>query len=153
MPSVNEWDEHWLRVADVTSMLSKDPKTKVGSAIVTPDNRQCSIGYNGFAKGIKETEEKWQRPNKYEYVIHSEINNLMNCPFDTRRCSIYLTISPCHRCISSLINAGIIKVVFKELYKNTCHKDIWFEHAKLFQEFYMYNPLTKVKTNLDSISF
>ncbi len=125
MPSENRWDQHWLEVAQVVSKLSKDKHTKVGCVIVSKDNRHCSIGYNGFAAGIDETDEKWERPTKYEYVIHSETNSLLNCPFDTVGCSCYITLQPCHRCISNLANAGIEKVVYLKDYPNLCHEDIW----------------------------
>ena len=136
MPTENKWDKHWLEVAAVVSKLSKDPTTQVGAVIVTPDNRQCSIGYNGFSAGIDETPEKWERPLKYEYVIHAEKNALMNCPFDTQGCSIYTTITPCHRCLVHLVNAGIKKVVYGEEYANLCHKDIWLEAAELIGNVY-----------------
>jgi deoxycytidylate deaminase len=114
--------------------MSKDPTTKVGAVIVTPDNRQCSIGYNGFAKGIEETEEKWERPTKYEYVIHSEMNAIMNCPFDTHGCTVYITMTPCHRCITHLVNAGIKRIVYEHEYDRLAHVDIWKEAASLFDE-------------------
>ena len=70
MPSQDKWDIHWLKIAKVTSELSKDGSTKVGAVIVTPDNRHCSVGYNGFVRGIEETDKKWERPLKYSYVQH-----------------------------------------------------------------------------------
>jgi dCMP deaminase len=133
MPSQDQWNKHWMEVALVTSKLSKDPSTKVGAVIVTPDNRQCSIGYNGFAKGVIETEEKWQRPAKYERVIHAEMNSILNCPFETIGCKIYITHQPCHRCISHVLNSGILELYYLNTYDNLSHKDIWIEHAKLFR--------------------
>jgi len=132
MPTQKQWDLHWIEIAEVTSKLSKDPTTKVGCVIVTPDNRQCAIGYNGFPAGIQETPEKWERPLKYQFVIHSEINAIMNCPFDTKGCTIYITLQPCHRCIGALKNAGIKRIVYKNDYPNLEHKDIWEEISKLF---------------------
>ena len=43
MPTQLQWDQTWLQVAKTVSKLSKDPSTKVGSVIVTPDNRHCSF--------------------------------------------------------------------------------------------------------------
>ena len=99
MPTQLQWDQTWLQVAKTVSKLSKDPSTKVGSVTVTPDNRHCSIGYNGFVRGIEETKEKWERPLKYQYVQHSELNSILNCPFDTMGCTLYCTHQCCHRCI------------------------------------------------------
>lgn len=157
MASKKKWNETWMRVALVVAKLSKDPNTQVGAVIVTTDNRQCSVGYNGFAVGIEETEAKWQRPRKYQYVIHGEINAIMNCPFDTKGCKIYLTHSPCHRCIAHLINAGITEVYYLEDYKNLEYLDIWNEHRQLFKVFEKvsleeYPPQSLVNTTLKGSS-
>lgn len=135
MANKKKWNETWMRVALTVAKLSKDPNTQVGAVIVTTDNRQCSVGYNGFAVGIEETEAKWQRPTKYEYVIHGEINAIMNCPFDTKGCKIYLTHTPCHRCIAHLVNAGITEVYYLQGYANLTHKEVWMEHVGLFKVF------------------
>lgn len=134
MPNQSKWNQHWLKIAQVTSQLSKDPATKVGAVIVSVDNRQCSLGYNGFAAGIEETDEKWQRPEKYQWVLHGEDNALLNCPFSTIGCSIYLTHQPCHKCIAKLRNAGIKRIVYITPYANLERKDIWDETVKLFDE-------------------
>lgn len=132
MPSVDRWITHWMDVAKVFAQLSKDPSTKVGAVIVTPDNRKCSGGYNGFAKDIEETPDKWERPRKYSYVIHAEENALLNCPFDTTGCKIYITHQPCSNCILRLVNSGITEVYFGEVYANLTNKDIWEEHSHSF---------------------
>ena len=134
MPTQTQWDQHWLKIAQVTAQLSKDPTTKVGAVVVSPDNRQCSIGYNGFASGIEETPEKWERPEKYDWSIHAEENALFNSPFDKRGCSVYITLQPCHKCIGKLRNAGIKRVLYTTEYWNLQRKDIWDETAKLFDE-------------------
>lgn len=134
MPDVDKWNTFWMGMAYQAATLSKDPSTHVGAVIVTPDNRQCSIGYNGFAAGIEETPEKWERPTKYEYVIHAEENCLINCPFDTVDCKIYITHQPCHRCIGRVLNSGITHVYYGQPYENLCHRDIWDDHAQQFAE-------------------
>lgn len=135
MPNQQQWDEHWLKIAEITSQLSKDPSTKVGAVVVTPDNRQCSLGYNGFAAGIEETPEIWNdRPVKYEMVIHGEINAILNCPFPTKGCTVYVTHQPCHRCMPHLRNAGIERVVYAQEYPRLQHRDIWLKTAMLFKE-------------------
>ena len=132
MPSNDKWNEFWMNMALQVASLSKDPITKVGSCIVTMDNRQCSIGYNGFPAGIEETEEKWQRPIKYEYTTHAEENAIINCPFDTKGTKIYITFQPCHKCIGKLIAAGIKEVYFKDYYERLENKHIWLEMSSQF---------------------
>lgn len=135
MNKKEEMDCHYLRLAWVTAMnLSKDPSTKVGAVIVTEDTRMVSIGYNGFPRKLEETPERWEKPLKYEYVIHAEMNAIMNCPFDTKGCTLYCTHQPCHRCLVHMVNAGIKRVVYNLEYRNLTHRDIWDETAKLFEE-------------------
>lgn len=131
----DKWIKHWLKIALVTSDLSKDPSTKVGACVVTPDNRQCSLGYNGFADGIEDLEERWNnRPIKYEFCIHAEENAIINSPFDTKGCSLFCTHQCCHKCMARIIRAGIKKVYYIKSYANVTHLDIIEAHSKLLEE-------------------
>lgn len=129
-----KWDQHWLKIAQEVSKLSKDTSTKVGAVLVRDNNTKISTGYNGFVKGIEETTEKWQRPLKYQYVRHAEENAIVFAPFDTNGSTIYITHQPCHRCIGLLAQAGITRIVYEKTYNNIEYKEIWEEHAKLFTE-------------------
>lgn len=127
MPNQARMHQHWMRIAECYSLLSKDPSTKVGAVIVSPDGRKLSGGYNGFARGMPESQELWQRPEKYDRVIHAELNALLNCPFDTMGCACYCTHQPCHICIQHLINAGIQALYYREDYQNARREDIWLQ--------------------------
>lgn len=136
MPTKEKHNQTWLNIAKEVSKLSKDPSTKVGAVIVSKDNRNFSIGYNGFAKGYPEPKEVWNnKEEKHLRVIHAEENAIINCPFDTVGCKIYITISPCHRCIPRLINAGIEAVYFGEWYGSEKHKNLVREYINHFREF------------------
>ena len=135
MPTQQTWDKHWMNVAILTSKLSKDPTTQVGAVLLTPDNRQCAIGYNGFARGIEETPEMWNnRDVKLKYVIHAEENALLNTPFSPKDCSIYITHQPCPKCIIRVLQAGIIRVIYNLPYTKMGDVDIWQVHANKFKE-------------------
>lgn len=131
-----KYNKTWLEIAKVVSNLSKDPNTKVGAVIVSND-KQLSIGYNGFAKGFEmDTINNWEnRELKHKLVVHAEINAIANCPFNTQDCSIYLTIAPCHRCIPVLINAGITHVYFLSEYVNESEKELIDSYKNHFIEF------------------
>ena len=135
MPSQHKWDQTWLKCAIEISNLSKDPSTKVGAIIVSSDNRKCSIGYNGFATGLPETFDMWNnRELKYKLVIHAEENALLNCPFETIGCSVYLTHQPCAKCIIRLVQAGIQRVIYNLPYTKMGDQDIWEMHAAKFKQ-------------------
>lgn len=136
MPSPSTLHTYFMDIAFRTAQLSKDPNTKVGSVIVSPDNRKISTGYNGFARGLIETESMWNdRDLKHKLVVHSEINNILNCPFDCTGCKIYVTHQPCSRCLIHLINAGISEVYYSEPYTKLGDEDITEMHKKLFKTY------------------
>lgn len=105
-------DRHYLRIAFLAADRSKDPNTKVGAIVVHANGRAVSLGYNGFPRGVDESPEKWERPEKYERVVHAEENALLNAPFDTEGGTLYCTLRPCHPCLGKIINAGIRRVVW-----------------------------------------
>mgnify|MGYP000088074310 CR=1 FL=1 len=134
MPLKSEIDKVFMNMALNISKLSKDPSRKVGAIIVSEDGRHFSVGYNGFPKGLQESKEKWEKPAKYDYVQHAELNAIMNCPWDCKGATIYVTLQPCHRCLGALRNSGIKNIVYLERYESTQNNRIvWNEIAQLFE--------------------
>lgn len=114
MRTVPTWDEYFMAIAETVATRSKDPHTQVGAIIVNKDKHIIGAGYNGFAPGEEETEELWQRPTKYEHVIHAEENAIQNAPTnDTHGASVYCTLYPCYDCARNIVASGIKKVVYK----------------------------------------
>ena len=100
---------------------SKDPNTKVGACVYDPDSGTMYFGYNGFARGVTDSTTRWQRPIKYEYVIHAEDNAIIKALRglgNLSQCIMYCTHKPCHKCMSKIIQVGI-----KTIYYHTPHDD------------------------------
>lgn len=113
MPDQTQIDLCHLQLAIVNGFyMSKDPRTKVGAAILSSDGRQVSLGYNGLPVGYPDTPENWTAPLKYEIVVHAEMNAILNAPFDTAGATLYCALKPCHRCLMHAINARIKRVVW-----------------------------------------
>ena len=55
---LSKWDERFIELARLVAAWSKDPSTKVGAVIVRPDRTVASVGFNGFARGVDDTEER-----------------------------------------------------------------------------------------------
>ena len=115
------WSEYFIGVALLSSYRSKDPSTKVGACIVTPENRIIGTGYNGFPmckNGDADKEFPWTKnssnelENKYYYVVHAEPNAILNSTASTKNCTMYLTWFPCADCTKLIIQAGINKIVY-----------------------------------------
>lgn len=59
----------WL--AEQAHQKSPDPSTRNAAAIVTNDQIRCA-GVNTFPEGIRSSDERLTRPQKYDYLIHAE---------------------------------------------------------------------------------
>jgi|TARA_B100000902_G_scaffold336464_1_gene336736 dCMP deaminase len=114
----NKWDLRFLHLATHISDWSKDPSTKVGCVVVGSDREIRSTGFNGFPRGIKDTSERLDdREQKYPLICHAEENAIMHAArvgVSLKGCVAYVTWPPCTRCARSLIQAGVVEVVFPE---------------------------------------
>ena len=112
------WDEYFMGLAHLSALRSKDPSTQVGAAIVDENNRVVSVGYNGFPKGCDDDEFPWSRDggmlnSKYAFVVHAELNAILNSPRSVRGCTIYVSLFPCNECAKAIIQSGIKRVVYE----------------------------------------
>lgn len=112
-----DWDEYFLKIAETVSLRSKDPSTKVGTVIVDEDHRPVSFGYNGLMQGADETKLTLsERPMKYYFSIHSEMNALIFAHRSLKGCTVYSVYAPCVDCLRHLIQAGISRIVYRNLH-------------------------------------
>lgn len=114
----NSWDLYFIKMAELVSTKSKDPSTKVGVVIVGEDNEVLSTGFNGFPRGVDEVNypERWERPEKYSWVIHAEANAVANAArvgvsLKGGRCYINFTPTPCTGCATLLIQSGVSAII------------------------------------------
>ncbi len=110
------WDERFINLARHIANWSKDPSTQVGCIIVGDDREIRSTGFNGFPRGIVESEERYDnRELKYPLVCHAEENAIMHAArigVALKGCRAFVTWPPCTRCTRSLIQAGVKEVVY-----------------------------------------
>lgn len=115
------WDEAFMLHAVVTSGRSKDPSSQVGAVIVDNNHRILSLGYNGAPNKWDDRNFPWGRKadsnlhTKYPYVIHAEMNAILNYKGDNKDlegATIYTTLYPCQNCAKFLAQAGIKRVVY-----------------------------------------
>ena len=104
-----KWINHFIKVAEVVSTMSKDPNHKIGAVIVDKNNRIVSTGFNGFAKGIDDTDERLNdKETKRLLMLHAEENAILYAKQDLTDCSIYIYgYPPCVHCTSIIIQSGI----------------------------------------------
>lgn len=112
------WDSYFMGLAHLSALRSKDPHTQVGSAIVDDDHRVISVGYNGLPRGCADQEYPWQREGdvldtKYPYVVHAELNAILNSKWSVKGTTIYVSLFPCNECAKAIIQSGIKRVVYE----------------------------------------
>lgn len=113
------WEEYFMGIAHLASMRSKDPNTKVGACIVDDNNKIVTIGYNGFPIGLSDDKFPWERKGgfkdtKYAYVVHAELNAILNSQRDVKGCTCFVTLFPCNECAKAIVQAGIKKVIYED---------------------------------------
>lgn len=110
-----KWDIRFLKLATHISEWSKDPSTKVGCVVVGPDREIRSTGFNGFPRGIQDSNDRLtNRDLKYPLICHAEENAIMHAArigLALKGCTAYVTWPPCTRCARSLIQAGVSEIV------------------------------------------
>lgn len=114
MRQVRNWAQHWLAVAQTVAEKSKDPSTQVGAVIVDEENTIVITGHNGMTQGIEEHPAMWERPTKYDYVLHAELNAVARAARNGRSlrgCTLYVTHYPCNECAKVIVASGIKNVV------------------------------------------
>lgn len=107
------WDRFFLGMADYVATASKDPSTKVGAVIVRPDRTVASVGFNGFARGVLDTPERYaDREYKIATILHAEENAILSAHEPVRGHTLYVSgLPPCAMCAAKIAQAGIARVV------------------------------------------
>ena len=116
----NKYDKAYLKMAREWGNLSYCERRKVG-ALIVKDRMIISDGYNGTPTGMENICEDEENYTKW-YVLHAEANAIMKVASSTQSCSgatLYVTLSPCKDCSKLIYQAGIVRVVYIEQYKDT----------------------------------
>ena len=116
MSKEREWDEYFMNIAEVVATKSKDPSSKMGCVIVDPNKRVVSMGYNGLLQGADESKMTLsERPMKYYFAIHSEMNAVIFARHNLTGCTVYNRVATCENCLKYCLQAGIKRFVYREL--------------------------------------
>ena len=111
-------DKRYLRMARIWAENSYCRRRQVG-ALLVKDQMIISDGYNGTPAGftnVCEDEDGSTKP----YVLHAEANAITKVARSgnsSEGSTLYNTASPCMECSKLIIQAGIKRVVFNELYR------------------------------------
>ena len=110
----------YLKMAEIWGTNSHCKRMQVGCLMVK-NKSIISDGYNGSPSGFPnqcEDDDNTTLP----YVLHAEANAITKLAKSTNSSdgsTVYITASPCFECSKLIIQSGIKRVVFKEIYRKT----------------------------------
>ena len=130
-----EFDLAYIRMAHIWGRLSRAQRKKVG-CLVVKNNTIISDGFNGTPTGFDNECEYTQWDDQFiknkdnhpeklvtrPEVLHAESNAITKLAKSTQSstgATMYITISPCIECAKLIIQSGISRVVYGEMYRNT----------------------------------
>ncbi len=141
------WDEYFMQVAEVVSRRSTCIRRNVG-AVLVKDKRILATGYNGAPSGLPHCTEvgclrdQLGVPSGERTEIcrglHAEQNALIQAAkygIPVEGSTIYCTLEPCSLCAKMLINAGIVRVVYKEPYVDELSRKLFKESKMIVEHF------------------
>ena len=146
--TLNKWDQRYLSLAKEVSTWSKDPSTQVGAVTVGSKKEVLSQGFNGFPRGIHDTDERYNnRDIKYKLVVHAEMNAIYNATYSGASldgATLYVYGLPiCSECAKGIIQLGIKKVVVEK----SKELDNWNESVQLSKEMFDESGVELIITN------
>jgi len=116
------WHSMFMGVALLAAARSKDARKRNGACIASADNKILGVGYNGLPRGCDDDDPSYWSDDdadpansRHSYIVHAEVNAILNCVvLPLNGSTIYTTQYPCPRCVQSIIQVGIRRVVFLE---------------------------------------
>lgn len=137
MADQKQLDETYMGTALLHARLSKAKRAQVGAVLVTSQGVTLT-GYNGTPRGLSnECEDIIKHSLPYlriedtlvtkPEVIHAELNCILKAAREGVSCvgaTMYVTLSPCVPCAAMMIQAGVKRLVYKEMYRDQGGTDL-----------------------------
>ena len=111
-------DVRYLKMATIWAENSYCIRRKVG-ALIVKNKMIISDGFNGTPSGSENICED-EDNNTKSYVLHAEANAITKVARSNNSsegATLYVTTSPCIECAKLIIQSGIKRLVFSELYR------------------------------------
>jgi dCMP deaminase len=122
---MEKFDERYIEMAAVWAKNSYCKRRQVG-ALLVKDQMIISDGYNGTPSGFENVCEDENGVTK-PYVLHAEANAITKVAKSNNNslgATLYVTASPCMECAKLIIQSGIRRVVYGEMYRLTDGLDL-----------------------------
>ena len=120
-----------MGLAKYYAQASKDPSSKIGAVLVNTHNQVVGLGYNGFPRGVEDSEKRYNnRDVKLKLVVHAEVNAVVSAGKEARGGTLYVwpsfALPPiCNECCKVAITAGVVEIVGFESDDNSDRAARW----------------------------
>jgi len=110
-----------MDIAEKVSTRATCDRLRVGCVLVK-ENRIIATGYNGSISGEPHCDNVGHLmiERHCKRTIHAELNALLECARLGHACegvTCYVTYHPCIDCFKALLQAGIRKIYYREIYR------------------------------------
>lgn len=128
---MDKWDDRFMQMVDLISTWAScyQENRKMG-AVITKQKRVLATGYNGAPAGIRTCVDKGECLRRVRgiasgtqpeicYAVHAEQNAILQCAklgIALDGATLYVSHRPCSICAKLIVNAGIVRVVYREDY-------------------------------------
>jgi dCMP deaminase len=122
MSGRTSWDQYFMEIARQVASRATCDRKHVGALLVR-DRIILSTGYNGSIRGMPHCDEVGHLMENGHCVatVHAEANAVLQAARTGVRiegASLYTTASPCWPCFKLVANAGIVRIVYAEFYRD-----------------------------------
>jgi dCMP deaminase len=131
-----EWDEYFLAIAELVSRRSTCLRRSVG-AVLVKDKRILTTGYNGAPTGLCHCldlgclRQQCNVPSGERHELcrglHAEQNAIIQAAMHgvgVQGATLYCTNHPCIICAKMIINAGVVRIIFRDGYGDKLSEDM-----------------------------
>ncbi|WP_164001936.1 deoxycytidylate deaminase [Pyxidicoccus caerfyrddinensis] len=116
------WDQYFMDIAKQVATRATCDRKHVGAVIVR-ERTILSTGYNGSIRGLPHCDDVGHMMENGHCVatVHAEANAIIQAATNgvsIDGATIYTTASPCWPCFKLIANAGLVRIVFGEFYRD-----------------------------------
>ena len=118
----SSWDQYFMDIARQVATRATCDRKHVGAVLVR-DRTILSTGYNGSIRGMPHCDEVGHLMENGHCVatVHAEANAILQAAKNGVRidgATLYTTASPCWPCFKLVANAGCVRIVYGEFYRD-----------------------------------
>jgi len=106
--------EQVMEIALEVATQSPDPSTQNGAVIISEKRGVMVHDCNRFPDGVQYSDERWERPAKYEYVEHAERGSVFKAArlgIPTNNAVMVAVWAACSDCARAIVQSGIKTLV------------------------------------------